>query len=179
MVFSMSFWLRVSRGLESFSLRLGQCCAWLALLLVLLMAAVVVLRYGFGFGSLALQDAVLYTHAALFMLAMGYALAKDRHVRVDIFYHRWSPRTQAKVNIASALLFALPLCAALFWLSWDYVLQSWQRREGSSSSGLGLTYLLKTLLLVMPVMLGLQALSQALRDLLTLCGHSPAPSRTR
>ena len=158
---------RLLQRLDRFSLVVGHGVAWLALLLVLLTSLIVILRYVAGIGSIALQEAQLYLHASLFMLAMAYTLRCDEHVRVDIFYHRLGRRHRAWVNLLGTLLFLLPLCVLLLVTCWDYVATSWARREGSAEAGgLPWLYVLKTLLLLMPALLAVQALAEGLRALL-------------
>ena len=70
----------------------------------------------------------------------------------------------------------LPVCGALFWLSLDYVASSWREQEASANGGLPFVYLLKTLLLILPALLTVQALAELLRHSLTLLGATlPAP----
>ena len=158
---------RLQAALDQFARLTGHLAAWLSLALVLLTVAVVVLRYGFAYGNIGLQEAALYLHAALFMLGMAYTLSLDEHVRVDIFYRRWNARRKALVDLAGTALFLVPLCLALLILCWDYVIVSWTRQEGSADAGgLPFLYVLKTLLLVMPALLLIQALAEALRALL-------------
>lgn len=147
----------------------GRTAAWLALALVLVTFTVVLLRYLFSVGSIALQEAILYLHAGLFLLGAAYTLKADAHVRVDIFYRRLSRRTRALVDLLGALLLLLPVCAFLLWISWDYVAVAWSLREGSrETGGLPYVYLLKTLIPVGAGLLIIQGLSQALRSLATL-----------
>ena len=155
---------RLQAALDQFARLTGHLAAWLSLALVLLTVAVVVLRYGFSYGNIGLQEATLYLHAALFMLGMAYTLSLDEHVRVDIFYRRWPPARRALVDLLGTLLFLVPLCLALLILCWDYVLVSWTRQEGSADAGgLPYVYVLKSLLLLMPALLLVQALAEGLR----------------
>ncbi len=93
-------------------------------------------------------------HAAVFMLAAGYTLARDAHVRVDVFYRDFNQRQQALVDACGAAFFLLPVGAFFIWSSWDYVVTSWEIREGSREAG-GLLFpwpsILKTLIPVMAV----------------------------
>ncbi len=162
--------LRWQHRLTRLTTAVGRLSAWLALFLVLGMVLVVALRYAFGIGNIALQESLTYLHGALFMLAIAYTLAEDEHVRVDVLYQRFSPRTRAWVNLLGTLFLLLPVCAALFWLSLDYVASSWREQEGSANGGLPFVYLLKSLLLVLPALLGIQALADLLRHALTLLG---------
>ncbi|PJF45816.1 MAG: C4-dicarboxylate ABC transporter permease, partial [Candidatus Thermofonsia Clade 3 bacterium] len=81
---------------------------WLALLLVLLQFAVVVLRYAFGTSFIMMQEGVIYLHAILFMLSIGYTYLVDQHVRVDVLYAGWPPRRKALVDLLAVLVGVLP-----------------------------------------------------------------------
>jgi len=143
-----------------FQRRLGHAVAWLTLLLALLTTLVVILRYGFNTGSIALQESLIYVHAAAFMLGAAYTWLRDAHVRVDIFYARADERTQAWINIAGIVLFVLPMMGFILYASWDYVAASWAIHERSTEdSGLPYVWLLKTLILILPMLMLLQAFS--------------------
>jgi len=152
----------------------GRLAAGLSVLLVVLVAGLVAARYLFGVGSIAAQEAVLWLHGGLFLLALGYALRHGAHVRVDVFSQRFSPRTAAAVELAGIVLLLAPLCVFLLWISLDYVAASWAQREGSNSTGLPGWYLVKTLIPVAAGLLLLQGTAQALRALQTLRGREPA-----
>jgi TRAP-type mannitol/chloroaromatic compound transport system permease small subunit len=165
----------LARSLETFNAILGKVCAWLTLFLVLATATVVILRYGFGIGATALQEAVLYAHALIFMGAAAWVLQRNGHVRVDIFYQKFSPRGQALVNGLGTLLFLLPVCIFLGWASWDYVGNSWATLEGSSESGgLAFVYLQKSIILLMVFSLILQGLAELIKSANILSGRAPA-----
>ena len=161
------------RTIDSFSDRLGRAVAWLLWAMALLSVSVVALRYVAGIGATSLQEAVLYLHATLFMVGASYALRHNEHVRVDILNQRFAPRTRAMVEIGGTLVFLLPVCGFIFWMSLDYVLASWRIHEVSTDGGLPFVYMLKTLLLVMPVLLALQGLAELLRNVAFLGGHHP------
>jgi len=139
---------------------LGQFLAWGLLSLVVVSALIVILRYGFDTGSIALQEVALYNHAVVFMLGFSYTLQQNEHVRVDIFYSQMSEQKRAIIDFIGMLLFALPVIGFIAWASWDYVSISWQIKEASAEAGgLEYVYLLKAVILVMTFLLGLQALS--------------------
>lgn len=167
--------LAVARVLDAFNARLGQACAWLTLFLVLGTALVVVLRYGFGIGATALQEAVLYAHALVFMGAAAWTLQRGAHVRVDIFYQKFSGRRQALVDSLGTLLFLLPVCLYLGWNSWDYVTTSWATREVSNEAGgLKFVYLQKSVILLLVLSLILQSLADLIKCGYLLAGRLPA-----
>ncbi len=165
-------------GLDTCTEWLGRAVAWLAPLMVLITCAVVLLRYGLGQGSVALQESVTYMHAALFMLGAGYALKHHKQVRVDILYRRFRPEGRAWVDALGGLLFLVPLAIFIGWISQDFVRSAWRIREVSADSGgLAWVYLLKSLIPLLAVSLLLQALAEVLRNLLQLMGYA-APSRS-
>lgn len=151
---------------------LGEAASWLTLLLALTATLVVVLRYGLNTGSIALQESLIYMHAAAFMLGASYAWLKDAHIRVDIFYASASERTKLWINLAGVLFLVIPMFSFILWVSWDYVATSWAIQERSTEdSGLAYVWLLKTLILIMPGLMLLQALSWLALYGLTL--HNP------
>jgi TRAP-type mannitol/chloroaromatic compound transport system permease small subunit len=148
---------------------IGRIAAWGVLVVVLVEFTVVLLRYGFGIGSIWLQETVVYAHAALFMLAAAWTLAAGGHVRVDIFYARTSVRHKAWVDLLGTAFFLLPFMAALLILSLPYVARSWAILERSrETSGLPLVFVLKTLIPGFAALMLLQGASLAIRAGLTL-----------
>jgi TRAP-type mannitol/chloroaromatic compound transport system permease small subunit len=148
---------------------IGRIAAWGVLVVVLVEFTVVLLRYGFGIGSIWLQETVVYAHAALFMLAAAWTLAAGGHVRVDIFYARTSARHKAWVDLLGTAFFLLPFMAALLILSLPYVARSWAILERSrETSGLPLVFVLKTLIPGFAALMLLQGASLAIRAGLTL-----------
>lgn len=152
---------------------LGQLVSWLTLGMVLTLFGIVLMRYFFNTGSIALQESVMVMHALVFMLGAAYTLQHDGHVRVDIFYQHWSPRTRAWVNNLGILLFLVPVCVMILVMSWDYVNSAWAVRETSrEAGGLGGVYLLKSVILLMAGLLLLQGLAQFLHNLLIILDDS-------
>ena len=167
---------RIADEIDRITAAVGRIATWCALYVVLAEFAVVVLRYALGFGSIRLQESVLYAHAGLFMLAAAWTLQTDGHVRVDIFYARATARARAAIDLVGAVVFLLPFAAVLFALTLPYVERSWHIFEASPQpSGLPFVYLLKTVILAFAALIGLQGLAQALRAALVL----GAPSRQR
>jgi TRAP-type mannitol/chloroaromatic compound transport system permease small subunit len=167
--FNMPVVRALVRSIDAFTAICGRTLAWLGLAMALLTALVVLLRYGFDIGSIAAQEAVVYMHGSLFMLGASYALQQDSHVRVDIFYRDFSPRTRAWVNSLGTIIFLLPLCAFILGVSWNYVRESWLILETSPEpGGIPAVFLLKSLLPLMAVNLMLQGIAEALRNALVL-----------
>ncbi|HSG88396.1 MAG TPA: TRAP transporter small permease subunit [Pseudomonadales bacterium] len=152
------------RLIDGFTEFTGRTVAWLTLAMMVVTCLVVVLRYGFGIGSIALQESVMYLHGAVFMLGIPYALRHDAHVRVDVLYSRMSQRQRDWVNLAGHLLFLLPLATFIIWVSWDYTVRAWRIREGSAEvGGIEAVFVLKTLVPVLGGLLILQGVAEILR----------------
>ena len=164
-----------ARRLELVNEWIGRGVAWLTLIMVIVTFSVVVLRYGFNLGSIALQESIIYLHALNFMLGAAFTLKHDAHVRVDIFYQKMGPRGRAWVDLLGTLLLLLPVCGFIFWSSWDYVADAWAVLESSGDAGgLPLVYLLKSILLVMPSLLMVQGAVIVMTSVLILQGK-PSP----
>lgn len=158
-------------AVEKFTEVTGRFISWATVTMVILVVLVVITRYFLGLGSIALQESVTYLHCLVFMMGFAFTLKHDGHVRVDIFYRGFSPRFKAIVNLIGGLLFLIPFCLLIFFTSWDYVLASWAISETSAeNNGLPFIYLLKTLMLLMPVTLLLQGIAEIIRSGLTLSG---------
>ena len=133
---------------------------WLTLGMVLVTFTTVVFRYLFDRGWVWMQEIALYMHAFTFLLAAGYTLAKDAHVRVDIFYRPMNARKKAWVNLLGSLFLLLPTCLVLLTESLPFVFDSWAVFEGSKDGGgLEAVFLLKTAIPLFCLLLLLQALS--------------------
>lgn len=169
--------LKVAGAVERAIIRTGEAVAWLTFFMSVVTCLVAVLRYGLALGWIWLQETITWMHAAVFLLAAGYTLARDDHVRVDIFYREMSPTRQAMVNLSGCALFLLPLSVGLLLGSLEYVQTSWLIQESSREAG-GLIYpfpsLLKTLLPVTGGIMTLQAMVICVRSVAQLLG-SAAP----
>lgn len=152
--------------IERLNDRLANFLSYFLLGMVGISFVIVVLRYVFHLGWVWLQDLVLYLHASVFLLACTDTLLKDQHVRVDIFYQRWTEKRKAWVNLIGSALLLLPTCVLIFYQSLPYVQDSWRIFEGAKDSGgLNAVFLLKSLLLIVCLLLTTGALAQFLRSL--------------
>jgi TRAP-type mannitol/chloroaromatic compound transport system permease small subunit len=163
---------KIANIIETFIGITGRLVSWLTLLMVLVTFLVLVLRYLFDVGSIALQESVVYMHATVFLIAAAWTLQQDAHVRVDILYCRCSDKTRALINLLGSLLLLLPLMIFIVWISADYVQDSWSVHEGSrEAGGLPGVFLLKTLIPVMAILLVLQGFANVLKSLVILRGR--------
>ncbi len=167
----MTFLANLARLIDAINEGIGRAVSWLTLFMVLVQFTVVVMRYVFGIGSIFMQESIVYMHAVVFMIAAGYTLLHDGHVRIDIFYNPAGARQKAVVDLAGVLVFLLPICGLIFANSWPYVAQAWRVLEVSQEgSGIPGVFLLKTVILVYAVLLFVQGLSLAARSLFVLMG---------
>lgn len=155
--------------IDCFSEISGRVIAWLTLAMAIVTVIVVFMRYLLGMNSIALQESVVYMHAAVFLLGSAYTLKHEGHVRVDIFYRRFSPVQKAWVDSLGAILLLLPMCGFLLIITWSSVLTSWRIGEISPEpGGLPAVFLLKSIMPLAAGTLALQGLAEVLRNLLCL-----------
>ncbi|MBT3834329.1 MAG: TRAP transporter small permease subunit [Gammaproteobacteria bacterium] len=137
--------------------------------MVVVTCAVVTARYLFNFGSIGLQESVIYMHGAVFMLGIAFTLKEQGHVRVDVLYEKFPPRVKVCIDIAGHLLFLIPFSIFILWTSLEYVSFSWSLRESSGQpGGLPGVYLIKGLIPAMAFLLLLQGISEILKGFLSL-----------
>lgn len=168
---------RAIRFIDALNYRIGRAVMWLAILIALIQFATVILRYVFSIGFIQMQESIWYLNAILFMTGASFALHADAHVRVDVLYREARPRIKALVDLLGGLFLLLPVCIALVWLSFGYVLSSWRVLESSTEiSGLPLIFALKTFLWVFAVLVGLQGIAMIGRAFLAIRGGAESYS---
>lgn len=167
----MAAWRTLANLIDGLNETLGRIAAWATLAVVLVCCAVVVLRYAFSTGFVWMQELYVWLHAGAFMLAAGYTLKHDGHVRVDPFYSKMSARGRAWVNLFGCFVFLFPWIAVLLIYGLPFAERAIAIREPSGQAG-GLPglWLVKSLVVAMAVLLGLQGLSLTIRSLLVLLG---------
>ncbi len=154
---------------------IGEVLSWLALAMVLVCFTVVVQRYVFHFSILALQDLYVWMNGAMFTGVAGYALLRDNHVRVDIFYRPASIRRKAIADLFGVVVFLLPFMIVVFVYGLPYVQRSWRIFEGSANiGGMPGLFILKTFIPVFTLLVGAQGLAMAARSILVLSGREDA-----
>lgn len=163
------FFSAIQRTIDTVNDGLCRVVKWFALLMVLLMFAIVVLRYGFNLGWIAMQESVMYLSAMVFLLASAHTLRVNEHVRVDIFYRQFSPRGKAWVDLLGNVLLLVPVNIFVLLMSWRYVMTSWRLIEDSpEAGGLPLVFVLKSLILLFAFFMSLQGVAEIIRNALTL-----------
>jgi TRAP-type mannitol/chloroaromatic compound transport system permease small subunit len=159
---------------DSINAFLCRLVSWFTLFMVLLTLLIVVLRYGFNLGWIAMQESVMYLHGMVFLLGAAHTLRVNGHVRVDIFYRRFSPKKQAKVDIFGSLFLLMPVNIFIFIVSYDYVMRAWRVMEASQEAG-GIpgVFLLKSLILLFSFTMLLQGIAEVIRNVAKLSLDKP------
>lgn len=151
--------------LEKITTWVGERAKWLTTALVLLIFVDVVLRYLFSQTSAWVIELEWHLFALIFILGAAYTLAADQHVRVDVFYTRYSPRKKAWVNLLGTILFLIPWCLIVIYTSFNYAENSFAVKEISADpGGLPARYLIKFSVTVGFALLLLQALALCLKS---------------
>jgi len=152
---------------------IGHIFSWLSLGIVVVCFTVVVQRYLFATSYVWMQDLYIWLNGAMFTAVAGFALMRNDHVRVDIFYRPAEPRTKAIVDLIGAVLFLLPFCAVVYVYSIPFVSRAWSYSEASANvGGMPGLYILKSFIIVFVALLALQGLAMILKSIVVLAGRS-------
>lgn len=163
--------------LESINRGVGAVVRWFALAMLLIQFIVVIMRYSLGFSHIAVDESVLYLHAALFMLGAGYTLLIDGHVRVDIFYAKVNHRQQAAIDVFGHLFLLMPSMLALLYWSFPSVSSAWKIKEGAISvGGIPAIWVMKLFIPAFCLLLLIQSVACLLRRLLVLLSKTGVSS---
>nr|WP_040485598.1 TRAP transporter small permease subunit [Lutibaculum baratangense] len=160
------------RLISGINLVIGNVFAWLSVAIVAVCFTVVVQRYVFSTSFVWMQDLYVWLNGVMFMAVAGFALLRNDHVRVDIFYRAASPRRRAIVDLFGTLVFLLPFTFVIAYFGWEFVARSWRYGEGSVNPG-GMTglYVVKSFIIVFAVLVALQGLAMAMRSIIVLAGR--------
>lgn len=159
----------LSEKLDLINETTGKAIAWLTSALVALFCMDVALRYIFNISYAGVFEMEWHLFAIIFLLGAGYSLRHDKHVRVDVFYSRFSEKQQAWVNLLGVLIFLLPLCFVIIKTSLLFVYNSWIIQEGSPDpGGLPARYIIKSAIPIGFLLLFLQGISLAIKSLLII-----------
>ena len=165
--------LALARGIDRLNELTGRAVKWLVLAATLISAGNALLRYGFDLSSNAWLEAQWYLFALIVLLGAGYTLKHNGHVRIDVFYARWSPRLRAWVDLLGALLFLLPFTALLVWLGWGVFVESWRVAETSPDAGGLARWPIKLIIPLGFALLFLQGVAEIIHRAARLAGHEP------
>lgn len=171
----MSFALSLSRAIDAANTFIGKAVSWLLLAAVLISAINAVSRKAFSVSSNAWLEAQWYLFSAAFLLAAGYTLLNNEHVKVDLLYGKLSRRTQILIEIFGTILFLLPFCLITIYLSWPIVLAKFASGEVSNNTGGLIQWPAWALIPAGFGLLALQGLSELIKRIAILRGDIPDP----
>lgn len=158
--------LYYSKCITRINTGLGKVYSWSSLVLVILIMIDVIMRYVMDRSIIWLVELEVYFFAMTFILTGAYAFSEGTHVRVDLFYSRWSDRRKAWIDLLGGLFLLLPWCIVSLLVCWRYAQTSFMLREGSAQAGgLPALYILKFILVFGFGLLLLQAVSSIIKAL--------------
>lgn len=170
---------RLSRIIDRLNDRVGWTVSWLTTLLVLLVCFDVITRYLFRTTQAWIVELEWHLFALIFLFGAGYAFRHDRHVRVDLFYAKFSPKDKALVNLVGAVVFLIPWCLLIIYFSFDFAMVSFHDREVSPDpGGLPAFYVIKFAIPAGIFLLLLQAISSLIDALLIYSGYRQPPEES-
>ena len=168
--------LALSRGIDRLSEFIGRWVGWLVLAAVLISATNATVRKAFGTSSNAFLEIQWYLFSAVFLLAAGYTLLRQEHVRIDIILGRFSRRTQVLVECFGLLVFLMPYVVFVIVEVMPLVIRAWQSGEMSSNAGGLIRWPVYALVPIGFALLGLQGLSELIKRIAFLQGRIPDPA---
>ena len=171
----MTLLLRLSRAIDLLNERVGHLVYWLILAAVLVSAANATVRYALDTSSNAWLELQWYLFSAVFLLASGYTLQHNEHVRIDVIISHLPPRVRAWIDLLGGLLFLLPMAIVIMVLSWPLVVDAYVRHEVSSDAGGLLRWPVKILIPIGFLLLALQGVSEIIKRVAFLLGRIPDP----
>lgn len=175
----MPFLLQVSRWIDRFSEFVGRAVAWLILAAVLISAGNAVVRKVFNMSSNGLLEIQWYLFAAVFLLAAGYTMLRQEHVRIDVILGRFSKRTQIKIEAVCIVVFLFPFCINVITLVWPLVVQSYVTGEMSSNAGGLIRWPVFALVPVGFALLLIQGVSELIKRIAFLQGRIDDPTKKK
>lgn len=173
----MSALLALSRRIDRFSEWAGRSIAWLVLAAVLISAANAVVRKAFNFSSNSFLEIQWYLFSAVFLLASGYTLLRQDHVRIDVILSRFPKRIQIWIDIFGICFFLFPFVVVVIDLSWPLVARAWTSGEMSQNAGGLIRWPVWALLPLGMALLGAQGISELIKRIAFLRGLIEDPTR--
>ena len=150
--------------IDGLSAWVGKAFGWLILILTLGVSYEVFVRYALRAPTTWAFDFSYITYGALFLMAGPYALSRNAHVRADVLYRFWQPKTQGAMDLLLYIIFFMPGVAAFIYSGWNYAAMSVRFREVSIFSPAGIpVYPLKALIPAAGVLLMLQGIAEIIR----------------
>ena len=175
----MNVLLKYSRAMDWLSTQIGKYVIWLILASTVISGVNAVVRKVFNTSSNAYLEVQWYLFAASFLIAAGYTLLNQEHVKIDVVYSRWSKRTQTWIDIIGFVFFLTPICLAILWYGIPFFLQGYRSGEMSNNSGGLIRWPVYALIPLGFTLLLLQGWSELIKRIAFLKGLIEDPSAKR
>jgi TRAP-type mannitol/chloroaromatic compound transport system permease small subunit len=170
----------LARRIDVWQDRFGRGVSWLSLAMVVVVFGDVLARYFLRISSVATQELEWYLFGTIYLLAAGYTLLHDEHVRVDILYSTLSPRRKAWLDFVLLWIFFFPSCLLVIYTAWPFVRDSWAVWEGSPDpGGIPARWALKSMIIIGFLALLLQGISETIKTFYWAKGWEAPPRRGR
>ncbi len=167
----MKFLEILARWIDRLTEWSGVLVSWLTTVMVLTVFYDTVMRYAFKKGNVAIQELEWHLFSVIFLVGAAYALKNDAHVRVDILFTRFNKKTKAWVDLVGTLVFLIPFAAMVIYSTENFIVNSWAVKEVSPDpGGLPARYVLKAMIPLGFLLLILQGISKAVRNLFVVSG---------
>jgi len=171
--------LSLSRWIDRLNEFVGRWLAWLVLGAALISAGNAAVRKAFDTSSNAFLEIQWYLFAAVFLVAAGYTLMRQEHVKIDVVLHNFSRRTQVKVEIFGILFFLMPFVYEVITLVWPLVVRAYVSGEMSSNAGGLIRWPVFAMVPLGFALLGLQGLSELIKRVAFLMGLAGDPGQKK
>ncbi|TPK74076.1 TRAP transporter small permease subunit [Mesorhizobium sp. B2-4-15] len=168
--------LALSRGIDRLNEFIGKSVSWLILLAILVSAANAAIRKVFDISSNAWLELQWYLFGAAFMLAAGYTLKQNEHIRIDIVYGLFPRRAQHWIDLFGHVVFLMPFVTLMVFYFVPYVSLSFHSGEMSTNAGGLIIWPAKAILLVGFFLLALQGVSEIIKKIAIMRGDMDDPN---
>lgn len=159
----MRFLLSITDKIDWITEQVGQWLKWLVLFSSVISAGNALVRYILHNSSNAWLEIQWYMFGAMFMLAAGYALKHEEHVRVDVFFSKMTPKQQAWVDVFGGIFFLLPMAILIGWMAIPMVINSYKITEFSSDAGGLLRWPIKLVIPLGFALLAMQGVAEIIK----------------
>lgn len=170
----------LARKIDAIQEPFGRAVSWLTTLMVAVVFADVIMRYTLSRTYVFTQELEWYLFGIVYLLAAGYTMLHDEHVRVDIVYSKLPPRRKAWFDFILFLVFFFPSCLLVVYTSWPFVRNSWSVWESSPDpGGIPARWALKSVIIIGFVILMIQGVSELIKRFYVARGWEQPASRAK
>jgi TRAP-type mannitol/chloroaromatic compound transport system permease small subunit len=171
---------RLARKIDLVQEHIGRAMSWVLLAMVIVTFGDVILRYAFNRSTVFTQELEWHLFAVCYLLAAGYTMLYDEHVRVDILYSSWRPRRKALSDFIFLFVFFFPSCLLVLYTTWPFLRDSFAVNEGSPDpGGIPARWALKSMIIIGFFLLILQGISQAVKNYYVARGWEEPEQRVK